>query len=346
VQIPHSRPKFGLAFEQAATQVLKSGILAQGDETTGLEQDIGQALNQQHVLAVDSGTSALTLAIRQLTQHKTNARIGIPSFACASILFAVKAAGAMPVFMDCNAQLTLDAEQAKDISKTLDVLVLVHPFGMVEPLVTESFPCPVIEDIAQSVGATINQQPIGSFADICIGSLYATKPWGGAYGGFICGSEFHIQHIKTMCDPDQANLKLTYAGHHQLSNIHAALASQRLSIAKKEQQQRAYWAIKYDAVMQNYAVTPVHQQNKYHGNHFRYIIHCQQDAETLIHQFQAQSIDAKRPIQQPLHHADPSIICRHANHAFHHCLSLPLLADMDEEEFHFMQQGIQHCLAS
>jgi len=342
MQIPHSRLSFGKPFEQAAQQVIQSGFLAQGDVTTALTQTLQNRLSGQAVLAVDSGTSALMLTIRALVKGKKHARVGIPAYACASLLFAVKGAGATPVLMDCNANLTLDAEQAHNTAKTLDVLVLVHPFGMIEPLVSEHFNCPVIEDIAQSAGAIWQDQPVGTFADISIGSLYATKPWGGAYGGFISSKdEVLIQSVTTMTNPDQAELQQDYVGHHQLSNIHAALAQVRLDHAGAEQQQRKTWAARYHEALANYTTVP--PITGIQGNAFRYIIRSEQTAEVVIQTLQQLGIKAMRPVQQPLHHAISGANCPQADKAWQYCVSLPLLHDMTEQEFSLLQQGIATC---
>lgn len=348
IEIPHSRPAFGQAFEDAALKVIQSGFVTQGQETKALEQDISLKLRQRHVLAVDSGTSALMLAIRYLTGNKVGAKVGIPAFACASLLFAVKAAQATPVFMDNETSLCLNKTQAMKTAKDLDVLILVHPFGLVEPLVTEHFPCPVIEDIAQSVGATIHGQSVGTFTEMSIGSLYATKTWGGAYGGFITSNnEATIQHIRAMSDPDQALLDTRYAGHHQLSDLHATLARTRLQIAPHEQKARKRLSEKYDTLISKTTATKIESLNDSESNHFRYLIRTEQSAESIISQFRALGIGASKPVQRPLHHASQSqTACPNANDAWEHCISLPLLTKLSDLEFAHMKLGIENCLDS
>jgi len=346
ISIPHSRPAFGQPYIDAAIDVIQSGQLACGENTHQLEQHISSLLNIEHVLAVDSGTSALTLAIRTLTRGKLNARIGIPAYACASLLFAVKATGAQPVLMDCNDSLTLAIPQAMETIKTLDVLILVHPFGLVEPLAATTLACPTIEDIAQSVGATLNSRLVGTFGDMCIGSLYATKPWGGAYGGFISSNKSeYIDSCRTMTNPDDANLNTVYVGHHQLSNVHATLANQRMLHAAQEQELRQKWALQFDALCASVAATPIKSAVNSTSNAFRYIVRCQSDADIVIQRFHALGIAASKPVAQPLHHSH-NALCPQADLAWKHCVSLPLLCDLAPQEFDRMQQGIQTCFNS
>ncbi|MDX8384073.1 MAG: DegT/DnrJ/EryC1/StrS family aminotransferase [Ghiorsea sp.] len=340
--IPHSRPLFDAGFQDAASRVVQSGMLARGDEVDLLEAAIACKLNRKYVIAVDSGTSALMLSIRALLQHK-GGRVGIPAYACASLLFAVKAAGATPVFMDCSPDLVLDQNKALAAAKSLDALILVHPFGMVEPLIRHAFPCPVIEDIAQSVGASIDGKQVGELADISIGSLYATKPWGGAYGGYIGTQDPHLQQqIRLMTDPDQAGIKQAYAGHHQLSNVHAALALQRINQAYAEQEKRHMLAKKYHEIIENSHFYAVSAQKETVANDFRYMIRTH-DADMVIQTLRQQGIAASKPVQTPLHHAVSGAACPQADKAWQTCVSLPMLADMSQDEFEIVSKGLQRC---
>jgi len=214
---------------------------------------------------------------------------------------------------------------------------------MIEPLISHTFPCPVIEDIAQSVGAMWQGKPVGTWSDISIGSLYATKPWGGVYGGFISSSDNQlIQTITAMANPDKAFLRQPYVGHHLLSNLHAVVASERIKIADQESKQRQHWVEQYDHVLQPLGIT---HMSGIQGNHFRYIIR-NHNADKVIQSFQSMGIAAMRPVQQPLHHAQAGVSCPNAEIAWQTCVSLPLLANMNQDEWLCMQQGFQSCLTS
>jgi len=342
--IPHSRPVFDAPFEQAAKQTGHSQMLAQGEETTALEADISAALNIPFVLAIDSGTHALMLALRHLTAGKQQPRVAMSSYACASLLFAVKHIGGIPLFIDCDAFLCMNKDHAFAQAAMADVLILVHPFGMIEPLAAETFPCPVIEDIAQSVGGSLADKAAGSFGDMTIGSLYATKPWGGAYGGFIASRDEHIiAKIRNMTDPDRADISQAYAGHHQLSNMHATLARQRLLVAKYELGKRQEITKAFAALVENTSATWISSQAGTTGNHFRFIVRCINSAEDCIAAFQALGIGASKPVIQPLHHSGKTL-CRQTDLQWQHNVSLPVLTNFSAQEFERMSQGILSCL--
>jgi len=338
--IPHSRPVFNHAFSKSVQSVVSSGHTASGSQARLLEQAITQQIGCSYAAAVDSGTSAILLAIRALSMQRTIKYIGIPAYACASLLFAVRAAGCIPVCMDCNHDLRLDADKAWAISPNLDAVILVHPFGMVEPLVKETWDCPVIEDIAQAAGATCEGKPVGSFGDISIASFYATKPWGGSYGGMVMGSEHLCAQIRAMSNPDTNDFSQAYVGHHLLSDIHASLALCRLQTYEQEMQQRKQHTLWLDKHLPQACVQSIN--NRESGNAFRYIIRTNHDAEASIQHLRKHGIAACKPVEKPLNLATDET-CNGANQAWHDCISLPLLPTMSNDEYKQYEHGLKIC---
>jgi len=341
-RIPHSRPSFGEHFSQAAESVIASGHTASGNQAKHLEYEILQHINHDSAVAVDSGTSALMLAIRALATQRPIRRVGIPAYACASLLWAVRAAGCQPVYMDCQQDLRLDADQAWDIASSLDAVILVHPFGMIEPLIAEAWPCPVIEDIAQAAGAIFKGQAVGSLGDIAIASFYATKPWGGAYGGMVMSSSDICSQVRSMSNPDICDSTQHYIGHHQLSDIHACLASCRLQCYEDDMKQRQQCMQWLDQQLPEHYVQSISQRHS--GNAFRYIIRSESCAESLIKQLQKQGIGASHPVQQSLNLTEKDI-GKGAYKAWKDCISLPLLANLTAEEYTQYEQGLHTCFA-
>jgi len=339
--IPHSRPHFDDACLTAVGRTIASGHTAMGTEASRLESEVAGLLQRRHGVAVDSGSSGLMLAIRALAAERPMRRIGIPAYGCSSLLHAVRAAGCTPVCLDCDATLRLDAGAAFKRAAILDAVVLVHPFGMVEPLAAESWPCPVIEDIAQSAGAWLAGRPVGSFGALTVCSFYATKPWGGAYGGMVLGDESSTAtRIIEMRDPDKAPLSLAYAGHHQLSDLHAALASCRLQQADDEAAQRKLRAEQMDGWFAATAARPV--EGLHDSNHYRYIIRTENAAAAMA-ALREKGVGAALPVSRPLHHATNDR-CPGAERAWQSCLSLPLLADASDAEMQQIQEAVEGCL--
>ena len=94
--IPHSAPTRGAGEEEAALRVLRSGRLAQGAEVEAFERECAAALGRRYAVALNSGTSALHLALGALGVPAAGA-VALPSYACAALMTAVRLHGARPV---------------------------------------------------------------------------------------------------------------------------------------------------------------------------------------------------------------------------------------------------------
>jgi len=306
-----------------------------------LEVRVASLAGMRHAAAVDTGSSALMLALYALSLDRPLRRVGIPAYACRAVLHAVRACGAEPVLMDCTVDLRLDAGQAEALAPTLDAVVLVHPFGMIEPLVAESWACPMIEDIAQAAGGCFGDRPLGGFGAVGIVSFYATKPWGGAYGGMVLSDAEHlVERVGAMRHADSAGVALPYAGNHQLSDVHAALAHCRIDNADEEMRQRTALAARYDAWLEGTHAHVVPCENG--SNHYRYIVRVE-DAAPVIAALHSHGVAAARPVDEPLSRLLGQS-CPGAEAAWRQCVSLPLLAGMSEQEEETMHKAMKLCL--
>jgi len=339
--IPHSRPVFDAAGVRAVSGVVHSGHTARGPLSEALEARVAGLTGMAQGAAVDSGSSALMLSLFALSAEMPVRRVGIPAYACRSVLHAVRACGAEPVCMDCADDLRLHAVQAAAMASTLDAVIINHPFGMVEPLVAEDWPCPVVEDIAQAAGGRLAERKLGGFGQINVVSFYATKPWGGAYGGMALSNRMPlIERIRRMRNADAADVSLPYAGNHQLSDVHAALATVRLDRSDEEMQQRCRLAAMYDEWLDGLSAEPVRCGAG--GNHYRYIVKTE-DAARSIAALHASGVAAARPVDLPLSRLLGQN-CPGAEAAWRQCVSLPLLADMSGREEEQMRKAVTTCL--
>jgi len=345
LMIPHSRPVFGPAFVDAVRHVVESGQLAAGAECAALEAEVAGLIGTGHAVAVDSGSSAIMLALHALNMEQKIKRVGIPAYACRAILHAVRATGAEPVCMDCGDDLRLDSEPARALAGNLDAVIVVHPFGMVEPMAAESWPCPVIEDIAQSAGGRSGEQGdgkmLGGFGDVAVTSFYATKPWGGAYGGMMMSRNPDVcARVRQMRYADMADMTLPYAGNHQLSDIHAALARTRISRAVEDREHRMRLVTTYDEWFIDLKARPVAREIS--CNHHRYIVRVD-DASRVIAALYNHGVGAARPVEVPLSRLIGQT-CHGAEAAWQQCVSLPLLTNMSRDEVVRMERAVTACM--
>lgn len=126
-------------------------------------------------------------ALRHILETKNIKKIGIPSFTCHVVLEAAKRAGSEPVFIDSGA--VANIKNIEKSIKKIDALVLPYNFGFLPDIPKIASLCKknkvmLIEDCAQSLGATYNKKLAGSFGDYAFYSFGISKNL-GFLGGMI-----------------------------------------------------------------------------------------------------------------------------------------------------------------
>ena len=96
-----SKPAIGDAEREAVMRVLDSGMLAQGPEVAAFETEFSTAVDGRSCVAVNSGTSALHVALAALGIGPGDEVI-VPSFTFAATANSVCVVGADPVFADID----------------------------------------------------------------------------------------------------------------------------------------------------------------------------------------------------------------------------------------------------
>jgi dTDP-4-amino-4,6-dideoxygalactose transaminase len=171
----------------AVEEVLVAQQFVVGPQGEALEREIAESTGVRHAVGVASGTEALELGL-----HACGVGLGdeviVPAFTFIATGSAVSALGARPVFADIEpATFNLDPDQIEArITPRTHAIVVVHLFGLSADMdsileIAEKRGIPVIEDNAQSFGATYQGRKTGSMGRIGCLSFYPSKNL-GAYG--------------------------------------------------------------------------------------------------------------------------------------------------------------------
>jgi perosamine synthetase len=187
MMIPHSRPSIEADDIRAAAQVLQSRQLAQGGLVEQFERRMAAYFGLSGGVAVTSGTAALEVALRALGIGPGD-DVLLPSYVCAAPLMAIQRVGALPRLVDIELDtFNIDPAAARRTltSKTKAVIV-PHLFGLPANLTAlEQLGVPIIEDCAQTIGATEQGRPVGSIGLLTVCSFYATKLLCTGEGGMV-----------------------------------------------------------------------------------------------------------------------------------------------------------------
>lgn len=189
--IPVAQPQIGRAERRAVSKVLKSGSLAQGPMVAKFESDFSKFVGDRECIAVNSGTSALHLALLSLGIGSGDEVI-VPSFTFAATANSVALTGARPVFVDIDPKtFNIDPSLIEPaITKRTKAIQVVHLYGLPADMnqilnIAAKHGLLVIEDAAQAHLAEISGQKVGTFGDAAAFSFYPTKNMTTGEGGMI-----------------------------------------------------------------------------------------------------------------------------------------------------------------
>lgn len=173
--------------DAAIARVLDSCQFVLGSEVAGFEQEFAAYCGTSECIVLNSGTSALHLALLAAGIGPGDEVITVPFTFVASVA-AVLYAGARPVLVDIDRRsFTMDPEAvAAAITPRTKAILPVHLYGQsadLDPIieVARQHNLIVIEDAAQAHGAKYKGRSVGSIGDIACFSFYPGKNL-GAYG--------------------------------------------------------------------------------------------------------------------------------------------------------------------
>lgn len=197
--IPAAHPIIGEEEVEAASAVLRSGMLAQGPQVAAFEEEFADALAPGcRAVAVNSGTSALHLGLLAAGIGPGDEVI-VPSFTFAATANSVAITGAAPVFADIDpASFCLDpaAVEAAITPRTAAIMpvhLYGHPAAMAElTALADRHGLALFEDAAQAHGATLGGRFVGTFGAFGAFSLYPTKNMTSGEGGMVTTADSEL----------------------------------------------------------------------------------------------------------------------------------------------------------
>jgi len=193
---------------EAVTNVLKRGSYwATGKEIKEFEEMLAEYIGRKYAVAFNSGTSALHSILLAYGIGEGD-EIIVPSFTFISTANAPLFVGAKPVFAEIEDETyCLDPEDVKEkITKKTKVIMPIHyggsPCKNIKELrkIAEEYGIILIEDAAESLGARIGNEMVGSFGDAAMFSFCQNKVITTGEGGVILTDSKEIyDKLKLIC---------------------------------------------------------------------------------------------------------------------------------------------------
>lgn len=188
---------------EAAARTLRSGYVGQGPQVDVFERELGNWLGNDFLVTVNSGTSALQLALQLSKVGPGDTVISTP-MTCLATNAAIRAVGADIIWADIDPRTGLiDPEDvARLVQPNTKAIMVVHWAGRSSELTpiqatAEKHGLKVIEDAAHALGSTYQGRKIGNHSDFVCFSFQAVKQITTGDGGALaCKSQVDYDRAK------------------------------------------------------------------------------------------------------------------------------------------------------
>jgi dTDP-4-amino-4,6-dideoxygalactose transaminase len=238
VDLPAQHAPLMAEIEQAVTTVLHTTNFILGEEVAAFEKEFAAYCGAPYAVGVDSGTSALELAIRAYGIGAGDEVITTANTFIATVL-AITHTGATPVLVDADPRTYLMDTTALEsaITERTRAIIPVHLYGQPADMdaimeVAERHGLIVIEDAAQAHGAFYKGRRVGTLGHAAAFSFYPAKNLGcGGDGGAIVTNDPQvIEYVNIFRNCGQSTKHHhVLAGHnHRLDTLQAAILSVKL----------------------------------------------------------------------------------------------------------------------
>ena len=271
VRIPLAKPEITEADRDAVLDVLRTPYLSMGPKLAEFEQAICDYVGCKYAVAVNSGTSALHIAVRALGLER-GAEVILPSFTFSALLNVILQEGLRPKLVDIDPGTynTTPEMVAAAITPQTRLILAVHTFGF--PVDVKSIAegakgsrnsrarghtAHVIEDACEALGAEVGMRKAGSIGDAGLFAFYPNKQITTGEGGVLVTSSEQLGSDARKLRNQGRDPKLDWLQHveigfsYRISDINCALGVSQLQRIENviERRQKLAWI--YDHELAN-----------------------------------------------------------------------------------------------
>jgi dTDP-4-amino-4,6-dideoxygalactose transaminase len=349
-------------------KILQSGMLTLHTYTKEFENQFAKICHVKHAVAVNSGTSALEIALRTI-KVKAEDEVLVPTNTFSATAAAVIFAGAKPKLTDINPNsLCIDVENIqKNITSKTKGVIVVHIGGLICPEIEEirelcrEKKLFVIEDAAHAQGSTINKKPAGSLSDAGCFSFYPTKVMTTGEGGMITTDNDKIaEKAKILRDQGKenfnSNIIIELGYNWRLPEISAAIGLTQLKRLPEIIKKRNKIAKYYDKELSKInGIKPLKTPSNILNNYYKYVALLDDgiDREKLKEKLRDKGVRCSGEVYWPPLHLQP-VYKRllgtkegdfpQAEDACKRMICLPIYAQMTPEDAQFVVEKLRETL--
>ena len=260
-------------------EILRSGSFLKGRFTQTLESDLSHMFGNSSIICVANGTDALFIALSALGVGP-GTRVATVANAGGYTTGATLRLGALPVFVDVNpntAQMSASALRTQlQSDQQVAVVVVTHLYGLIGEIieiakVCQEFDIPLVEDCAQSFGASLEGKLAGTFGDAATFSFYPTKNL-GAFGdaGAIATRDLAVtQKVQSIAQygwGTRYSVELSNGVNSRIDEMQAAALVRQLPLIQRNNDIRRDIVHKYSQALTSTRKIVMHDDERFVGH--------------------------------------------------------------------------------
>jgi dTDP-4-amino-4,6-dideoxygalactose transaminase len=342
--------------DAAVGAILESSQFVLGEEVAGFEREFAAYSGATQGIAVNSGTSALHLALLAAGVGPGDEVVTVPNTFVATVA-AITYTGARPVLVDIDpVRYTMDpARLEAAITTRTKAVIPVHLYGQtadMDPIleIARRRKLVVVGDAAQAHGAKDKGRPIGSLGDLVCYSFYPGKNLGayGEGGMVVTSNEGYAKTIRMLRDwgQDRKYHHLLPGYNYRMEGLQGAILRVKLRYLEKWTEARRAHAGRYRQLLEGAGLgLPTEAADTRHVYHV-YAVRTDR-REALMATLGARGIQSGIHYPVPVHlqpaYADAAYgkgSFPLAEKAADEVLSLPMFPEMTEQHLQLVSQAL------
>jgi dTDP-4-amino-4,6-dideoxygalactose transaminase len=250
--------------DAAIARVFESSQFILGKETAAFEEEFASYCDVEYAVGVNSGTSALHLALLAAGIGPGDEVLTTP-FTFYATAAAIGYVGAVPVYVDIDpSTYNMDARKVEvAITERTRAILVVHLYGQpsdMDPIldIARLHKLIVIEDAAQAHGAEYKGRRVGGFGDLGCFSFYPTKNLGAAgEGGLVTTNNSEYAHTLGLLrnwGEEHRYYPVLKGYNYRLPGLQAAILRAKLTRLEAWTEIRVALAAEYNRLLENSGV--------------------------------------------------------------------------------------------
>lgn len=333
---------------EAFEKVYENTAFSGGPFVEEFEKSFAQYSGTKYAVGLNNGTTALHLALLALGVGHGDEVI-IPANTFIATAWGVSYTGATPVFVDCDPDTwEIDASKIEaKITPDTKAVIGVHLYGMPFDIDAVKAVCQkhnlfLVEDAAQAQGARYKGTTVGGFGEMACFSFYPGKNLGacGEAGGITTNNEAYVKHLHSL--RNHGSMVRYYHDeigyNYRMGGLEGASLNIKVKYLESWNNRRRAIAKRYQSEINNPKVK-LQSQPEWADSIFHLFVITTEDRDALIKYLNEYNIFPALHYPVPCHlqkayahlgykNGD----CPNSEYLASHCLSLPMYAELTDDE--------------